>query len=195
MSSALRRRTVYIGTVVAILALSAGFVLASGVTLTHTTQNAMGNGTSGAGDVVGITYVSTELNVSNANTIQVSSGANALGKPAAPVALVASPAINAFCLSSIASPAASCVNGNFAEVVNYSFSTSFAGAAEFTMYVAYGSSSPGSNIGFASLFVKQATTPVTGTILLYWDLGSSSTNVYSVTVTVYQCTGAGSTCP
>ncbi|MHB8352022.1 MAG: hypothetical protein ACYDFT_04935, partial [Thermoplasmata archaeon] len=161
MRSALRRRTVYIGTVIAILAMSAGFVLATGgVLLTHTSQNAMGDSTAGVGTVTGISYVSTELNVTS-NSMTYQSTALAFGKPSAPVALVAD--INAYCVSAVltASPVP-CTAGDFAEVANFSFSTSFAGAAEFTMYVNAGSTS-----GIQSLFVKQAATAVGGNILLY----------------------------
>lgn len=191
MRSALRRRTVYIGTVIAILALSAGYVVATGgVVLTHTSQNASGNNVDGAGTVTGMTYVSTELNVTPGSaTMTLQSSVAAFGKPSAPVVLTTP--VDEFCVSAVISPGpVPCTAGDFAEVVNYSYTSSFAGAAEFTMYVNAGSTS-----GLQSLFVKQAASAIGGNILLYWDLGSGSTTVTGVTVTVYQCTGAGSTCP
>lgn len=186
MANGIPRRTVYVGTVVAILALVGGFALASSnVLLTHHTQNANGDNTATSGSVNGVAYVSTELNVTNTHTMTVQ---NALGAPGAPVALGAG--LNVFCMSGGAAGASACTEGDFSEWANYSFTTSFSGAMQVTMYM--GTSAYNDVV---TLWVKQATTAVAGNLVLVWDLGTTNLTLDSITVTLYQCQGAGSTCP
>jgi hypothetical protein len=180
MVGKITRRTAYVGTVVAILLMAGGFALASsGILLNHGTQNGTGQNTAAAGPIVGVTYGGTELNVTNTQTVTLQSG---LGSSASAVHLAAG--VNAFCMT------ATCTDGDFSEQVTYAYTTSFAGAMLINLYVG---TSAGS--GQATLVVAQSSPASAGTILMVWDLGTSTVTVNSLTVTLYQCTGAGNTCP
>jgi hypothetical protein len=186
MASGLQRKTIYVGTVVAILALVSGFALAStGIMLTHHNQNASGDFTSTTGPVNGVTWVSTQLNTTNTVTMTVQT---ALGIPSAPVSLGAG--MNVFCLSGNVAGSSPCTEGDFSEWANYSFTTSFTGAMSVTMSIITGAYSAAQ-----TLYVSQpGTGDVAGSIVLVWDLGSNSISVNSVSVTLNQCSGATS-CP
>jgi hypothetical protein len=176
---------VYAGTIVAILALVGGFTIAaSNVLLSHHTQNSSGDNIGAAGPVNGVSYVSTELNVTNTQTMTVQT---VLGGPTAPVTLGGN--MNVFCMSGNVGGSSPCVSGDFGEWANYSFSTSFSGTMSVTMYM-YTSTYSAAQ----TLYVEQAGTPVSGNLVLVWDLGTSTVSVNSITITLNECQGASS-CP
>jgi hypothetical protein len=184
MASGIKRKTIYVGTVVAIMAMVSGFALASGgVLLTHHTQSASADTITPGGAITGVAYVSTQLDVTNTVTFTVQT---ALGTQGTPVTLASG--MNVFCMSKVA-----CTEGDPSEQTNYSFDTTYAGAMTVTMFVSY-------TIGVtttttsSTLYVKQASTPVGGNILLVWDLGTATVTVNEITVTLTQCQGASS-CP
>jgi hypothetical protein len=180
MVGKLTRRSAYVGTVVALFVMVGGFAIAtSGILLSHSTQNGTGQNTAGNGAVTGVTYGGTELNVTNTQTTTLQT---ALGSSSSPIHLAAGQ--NAFCMN------ANCVDGDFSEQVTYTFTTSFTGTMLVNLYVG---TSAGS--GQDTLVVAQSNPASAGTVLLVWDLGTSTVTVTSLTVTVYQCTGAGGTCP
>ncbi len=189
MAQVVRRRTAYIGTVIAILALTIGFTLAAAnLLLTQQNETGGGNATATSGSVAGVAYVATVLNVTPNPARMTFVGG--LGSPAAPDTLGAG--LNVFCMSSGSSAQGSaCTFGDFSEWENYSFSTGFSGAMELTMFV--GSGSQGGAV--QSLYVKQATpVPVAGNLLLIWDLGHQNQSLRGLTVTLYQCSAIAS-CP
>jgi hypothetical protein len=188
MWNGLRRRTVYLGTGIAILALVAGFTLAaSNSLLTERNQTAEGNSTPSSGSVAGVTYVDTVLNVTPSPSEMVIQ--TELGAPNAPVTLA--PGLNVFCLSG--GPTAGgdpCLFGDFSEWENYTFTTSFTGAMQLTMFLG-----EGTHGAEQTLYVQQAMpTPVAGNLLLLWDLGTKTQSVSGLTITIDQCSSSLS-CP
>ncbi len=188
MWNGLRRRTVYLGTGIAILALVVGFTLAaSNSLLTENNTTGQGETNPSMGAVAGVTYQNTVLNVTPspaAMTIETY-----LGAPAAPVSLGAG--LNVFCMSGGPEAHANpCIFGDFSEWQNYSFTTGFTGAMQLTMFVEIGTH------GFEqTLYVEQASpTAVGGNLLLLWDFGTSSQSLTGLTVTIDQCSGPA-TCP
>lgn len=168
-------RAIYAGTIVAILALVAGFVAAS-ISVNSTTQNAQGNYVNNAGAVLGLTYTATELlPVSGSPAVQ------AAGSQATPPVLVAG--ANIVCIA-----ATSCTNGHVADQVTYTFLSTFAGSVEIAVDVIASTTITG------TVYFAQATSPVAGTIVIVVDLGTSNT-IQSVTLTAQQCTGAAGACP
>jgi hypothetical protein len=91
---------------------------------------------------------------------------------------------NDFCLS------ATCTTGNPSETVTYSFDATLSGSVQLTLYVGAGSAG-----GQKTLYVHQASSAVSGTIVMVWDLGSAGATVSSATITVQACTGASGACP
>jgi hypothetical protein len=162
-----KRKGVYLATLVVVLAIVAGYAAAS-IVLNSSTQHASGNYISGASSVTGLTYTATVLGVTSDPPPAASSGTGT-----APQALVAGP--NAFCGSS------SCVGGDFSQQVTYTFTTSMAGAVFITVQVA-----ANSGAGTVTLYLGQASTAVAGSIVIYWDLGTSNT-LTAVTTTAQQC--------
>ena len=169
----MRRTTIFVATAAAIVALTAGFALAS-IALTNSSQQAGGNYVSATGAVTGLTYTVTVL------------GATTNPAPAAPSGTAGSPqavaaGANALCLNT-------CTAGDLAEEVSYTFTTSMTGSVQITIQV---TASAGG--GTTTLYVKQAATAVAGTLLLTWDLGSASSTLTAVTLADQQC--ATATCP
>jgi hypothetical protein len=169
----MRRKLVYVATAAAILALVAGYALAT-ITLNSATQNAGGTYVNASGQVTGLTYTITQLEAV-ANPAPAASSGSAL----TPQAVVAG--ANAFC-------ATTCTAGDLAEVVTYSFTTSLSGSIMVSIQLT-ATSGGGSTI----LYLQQAATPVAGTIAITWDAGTGGNTITSVTVTDQQCSGA--TCP
>jgi hypothetical protein len=164
-------KAIYAGTIVAMLALVAGFVAAT-VAITNSSQNAEGNFVSASGSVTGLTYASTQL------LSVTGSPAASSGSASSPQALVAG--ANTFC-------ATTCTNGNPSEQITYDFTTSLAGSIEINVNVIAGSTTT------STLYLSQASTAVGGTIVIVVDVGSATSTIQSVTVTAQQC--GGSTCP
>ena len=164
-------RAIYAGTMVAIVALVAGFVAAS-VAITNTTQNAEGNYVNASGAVTGLTYQSTEL------TSVTGSPAASTGTPTAVQALASGG--NTFC-------ATTCVNGDPSEDITYGFDATLAGSIEISVNVIAAGTTT------AILYLSQAATPTTGTILIVVDVGTTTSSISSVTVTAQQCASAN--CP
>lgn len=163
-------RAIYVGTIVAILALVAGFVAAS-VAISNSTQNAQANYINASGSVTGLTYTSTVL------TSVTGSPAASTGSATAPQSVVSG--TNTFC-------ATTCSNGNPSEDVTYTFTTSMTGSIEINLNVIAGSTTT------ATLYLQQAGTAVGGTIVIVTDVGSGTSTISSVTVTAQQC---ASSCP
>lgn len=166
-------RTIYIATVATILAMIGGFTIAS-IGLTNSSQNAQGNYVSSSGAVTGLTYTSTVL------------GATSNPAPAAPTGSAGAPQAvvtgsNAFCANT-------CTAGDFAQVVTYTFTTSMTGSIQFTV-----SATASSGGGSTTIYLKQAGTAVSGTIVFTWDLGTSTSTLTAITLGAQQCSGA--TCP
>ncbi|MCI4349937.1 MAG: hypothetical protein L3K15_00245 [Thermoplasmata archaeon] len=155
------------------MALIAGFAMAS-ISLTTTTQNASGNYVNASGAVTGVTYTSTVLGATSNPAPAASTGS-----AGAPQVVVAG--ANAFCANT-------CTVGDFAQIVTYTFTTSMTGSIQISIQV---TASAGG--GAATLYLKQAGTAVAGTIVLTWDVGSSSATLTAVTLGLQQCSGA--TCP
>ena len=168
-------RAIYAGTIVAILALVAGFVAAS-IAVNTTNQNAQGNFVSSTNAVTGLTYTSTVL-----APIVSAPSAQGGGSQSTPPALAAG--ANAVCVS-----ATTCTNGHVSDEITYTFTTSLAGSIQISVDV-IGNSTVSGTVYFA-----QAGTPVAGTIVISVDLGTSNV-IQSVTLTAQQCTGAGGACP
>lgn len=174
MSARLRRRSVYLTTVVGMFAMVGGFALAT-IAVANSAQNAEGNYISSSGAVTGLTYTSTVLGaVSNPAP---SAGAGTASVPAAVVA-----GANTFCVS------AGCASGNPAQTVTYTFTSSMTGSVQIEITVTAASGG-----GTYTLYEKQAATAVGGTLVLVWDLGPSTNTITAVTLAAQQCSGA--TCP
>ena len=164
-------KAIYAGTVVALVALIAGFVAAS-VSISGSTQNAQGNFISANGAVTGLTYTSTVLSsVTGSPTAST-------GTSGTPQTLAAG--ANTFC-------AINCLNGNVSEEVTYTFTTSLAGAVMINVNVIAASTTT------TTLYLAQAGSAVGGTVVIVVDVGSATSTITSVTVTAQQC--SGSTCP
>jgi hypothetical protein len=166
-------RLIYGVTGAMVVALVAGFALAT-IALTNSSQNASGNYVSSAGAVTGVTYTSTVLGATSNPAPSASTGTGG-----APQVVVTG--ANAFCANT-------CTAGNFAELTTYTFTTSMTGSILITYYVT--ASSGG---GSTTIYLKQAGTAVAGTIVLTWDIGTTTSTLTSVTLSVQQCSGA--TCP
>ena len=164
-------KAIYAGTMVAILALVAGFVAAS-VSISNSSQSAQGNFISANGAVTGLTYTSTVL------SSVTGSPAASTGTASAPQALASG--ANIFC-------ATTCTNGNPSEEVTYTFTASLSGAIMINLNVIAASTTT------TTVYLAQAGTPVAGTIVLVTDVGSGTSTISSVTVTAQECSGA--TCP
>lgn len=167
-------RAVYVGTIVAILAMIGGFVAAT-VAITNSSQNSQANFVSATGAVTGLSYTSSVL-------------ASVAGAPAAPTGTAAAPqaviaGANVFCVS------ATCTNANVAENVTYTFTTSMTGSVQLTINVVASTNT------LRTVYLAQASTAVAGTIILVVDVGTATSTITSITVTAQQCTGAGGTCP
>ena len=105
----------------------------------------------------------------------------AAGSQTTPPALASG--ANIVCVS-----ATSCTNGHVADQVTYSFTASFAGSVEITVDVIANTTVTG------TVYFAQAVSPVSGTIVIVVDLGTSNV-IQSVTLTAQQCTGAAGACP
>ena len=164
-------RAIYVGTIVAILALVAGFVAAS-VAITNSTQSAEANYVNASGSVTGLTYSSTVL------TSVTGSPVASTGTAGTPQTLASG--TNTFC-------ATTCTNGNPSEDISYTFTTSLAGSIEINLNVIAGSTTT------TTVYLAQAGTAVGGTIVIVTDVGSGTSTISSVTVSAQQC--ASSSCP
>ncbi|MCI4363692.1 MAG: hypothetical protein L3K13_05235 [Thermoplasmata archaeon] len=167
-------RLVYLATFVGVLALVGGFALAT-FTTASSQLYAQGDYVSAAGSVAGLTYTSVQL------------AATSNPAPALPTGTSSSPqvlatGVNAFCANT-------CVAGDFAIVATYTFTTGFAGAAQFTVQASAGAAS-----GSDTIYLGQASTAIGGTIVITWDLGSAALTITAVTLTDQQCSSATS-CP
>ncbi len=173
----MRRKIVYAVTAAAVLAMVAGFALA---TITLNTQAQDGSGMYvNTGSVTGLTYSGTVLSATPSSSLSAPSGTGAI-----PQALTAS-TVSTLCVGPTATP--TCTMGDFAEVTTYSDST-FTGSFMITMTV-----SASANAGSTTVYLKGATG---ASVVLDWDLGSSGgTTITSVTLTDQACTGTGGTCP
>jgi hypothetical protein len=166
-------RTIYVATAATILALIGGFTIGS-IGLTNSTQNASGNFVSSSGAVTGVTYTSTVLGATSNPAPSASTGS-----AGAPQVVVTG--ANNFCANT-------CTAGDFAQIVTYTFTTSMTGSIQISIQVT--ASSGG---GSATIYLKQAGTAVGGTVVLTWDVGTSTSTLTAVTLGVQQCSGA--TCP
>jgi hypothetical protein len=166
-------RVIYAVTAAAALALVGGFAIAS-ISLTNSSQNAQGNLVNASGAVTGITYTSTVLGATSNPAPAASTGTGG-----APQVVVSG--ANDFCANT-------CTASDFAQVVTYTFTTSMTGSIQIQIQV---SASAGG--GTATLYLKQAGTAVGGTVVITWDMGTSTATLTSVTLALQQCSGA--TCP
>jgi hypothetical protein len=173
MSGKLGRRTVYLGTLAAIVSLVAGFALAA-ITINIHNQGGQGDITNDSAGVPGVTYKFTTINLTANPAPTASSGTGAV-----PEKIVAG--VNAFCLNT-------CVAGDIAETSYLAFTTSWSGAMQIDIAVV---ASTGG--GTTSVYVAQASTAVAGGILLTWDLGTGANTITSVTVIEFGCSSAS--CP
>jgi hypothetical protein len=165
-------RAIYVGTIVAILAMIGGFVAAT-VSITNSSQNSQANFVSASGAVTGLTYTSTVL------TSVVGSPPASSGTPGAPQTLAAG--ANTWCVS------AACTNGDVSENITYTFTVALAGSIMIHVNVVATSNT------VRTVYLAQAGTAVAGTIVLVVDLGTTTSTITSITVTAQQCSGA--TCP
>ena len=166
-------KTVPLLVVLAGVALASGLTFA-GVALTHSDQQARGDHTNYSGTVTGLTYYS-----SGSGTVSNPAPSASTGTANSPQPLVAG--ANKFC-------ATSCVAANQALLIQYNFSTSLSGSISIAFTVTAGSGS-----GSTTLYFAQASTAVTGTILVSWDVGATIPVTTSVTLVIHQCSGP--TCP
>jgi hypothetical protein len=167
-------RLVYLATLVGILALVGGFALAT-LTTTSTQLYAQGDYTSAAGAVNGFAYNSAQL-TSTSNPAPAAS----TGTDTAPQTLASG--ANDICANT-------CTAGDFALVATYTFTTSFSGAVQITVQTA--ASAAG---GSTTIYLGQASTAVSGTVVITWDLGTSALTLTSMTLTDQQCSSSTS-CP
>ena len=174
MAKRIPGRTIYAATILAMLGLVGGYALAT-ISITSSTQNGQANYISAGGAITGLTYTMTELSMTANPAPSASSGS-----PTAPQALVTG--ANAFCANT-------CTAGDVAEITTYTFTTSFAGAAQIKMQV---TASAGG--GSTTFYLAQASTAVGGTIVLTWDMGTSTATITAVTLTAQQCSSSTS-CP
>ncbi|MFZ1023197.1 MAG: hypothetical protein WAN87_03590 [Thermoplasmata archaeon] len=165
-----KRKGIYFATLVVILAVVAGYAAAS-FALSTSTQRASGNYVNGASSVTGLTYTITTLNATASPAPTASTGTGP-----APQALVAG--VNAFCGNT-------CTAGDFSQQIEYTFTAGMTGAIFITLYV-----SATSLGGSTTVFLIQASSPVAGTIVIYWDLGTVGNTLNSVTTTAQSCGGA-----
>jgi molybdenum cofactor biosynthesis enzyme len=168
------RRTIYIGTVIAMVAMVGGFALAT-IGISNSAQNAEGNYISSSGAVTGLTYTSTVL-----GAVSNPAPSAGTGSASAPAAVVSG--TNTFCVSS------TCTAGDPAQTVTYTFTTSMSGSIQIEITVTATSGG-----GTYTLYEKQATTATSGTLVLVWDMGTSTNTITAVTLAAQQCSGA--TCP
>ncbi|MCI4349936.1 MAG: hypothetical protein L3K15_00240 [Thermoplasmata archaeon] len=156
-----------------VVALFAG--LTTGViSLGHQTQSATGNYVRYNGTVTGLTYTSTV-----AGHVPNPAPAASTGTALVPQSLGSG--ANGFC-------ATTCTAGNRSVNVTYSFTASMAGAIQITVQV---TASAGS--GTATLYLRQAVLPTSGTIVVVWDVGTVASPLTDVNVTIHQC--GPLTCP
>lgn len=174
MNGKLGRRTIYLGTIAAMISLVAGFALAA-ITISVHNQSGAGQITNDQAGVPGVTYKFTTINLT-ANPAPAAS----TGTAGAPQHVSAGS--NEFCLNT-------CTAGDIAETVYLQFTTSFAGAMQIDVSVL-----AATNGGNATVYVSQASTAVAGGILLTWDLGNGANTITSVTVVEFECSSATS-CP
>lgn len=167
-------RLVYLATLVGIFALVGGFALAT-LTTNSTQLYAQGDYTSAAGAVSGFTYNSAQL-TSTSNPAP----SDPTGTSSAPQTLVSG--ANDLCANT-------CTAGDFALVATYTFTTSFTGAIQITVQTA--ASAAG---GSTTIYLAQASTAVSGTVVITWDLGTSALTLTSMTLTDQQCSSSTS-CP
>jgi hypothetical protein len=169
-----RSKAFYAATIFAMIALTAGFVLGA-ITLTNSSQNAQGNYVNASGAVAGLAYASTVLNATP------SAGMTAYtGTAAAPQAYAGG--FVRYCADTTP-----CVAGDFAQTISYTVTAPLTGSFQVVVVVT-ASAGGGTN----TIYLKSAG-GLTGTIQLFWDLGTASATITAVTITAQQCSGA--TCP
>jgi hypothetical protein len=178
MSRRISGKLLYAATFVTLLALITGFVLAS-ITINASTQNAQGNYVNAAGGVPGLVYTSTVLSA------VIGAPTTTIGTGAAPVAVATG--ANSYCA------AATCTAGDPAQVVTYTF-TGGAGAWVAGTAVQINIVIGGTAIS-TTIYLKEPAAAVSGTIVIYGDLGTGTITFTATTLSVQLCTGAGTTCP
>jgi hypothetical protein len=169
-------RLVYAGTIITLLALVAGFVIAS-ITVTQSNQSAQGNYVTATGAVTGVSYTSTVLSYTPSPAPTAPTGT-----AAAPQAVAAG--ANNFCIT------ATCTAYDPAQVVTYTFTAGMTGSIQIS-YVIQTTTGPASIA--TTVYLKQAATAVAGTIVLVADLGTTGATITGTTLSVQECSGA--TCP
>jgi hypothetical protein len=174
MTKRIPGRTIYAATILAMLGLVGGYALAT-ISITASTQTGEANYISAGGAITGLSYTSTVLSMTSNPAPAASTGTSS-----APQLLLIG--ANAFCANT-------CTAGDVAEIVTYTFTTSFAGAAQIKMQVT--ASSGG---GSTTFYLAQAVVAVSGTIVLTWDMGTSTSTITAVTLTAQQCSSSTS-CP
>ncbi|MCI4331675.1 MAG: hypothetical protein L3K19_07525 [Thermoplasmata archaeon] len=154
-------------------ALSIAGIAIGAITLSAATESATGDYTGFAGTVTGLTFESTVVGFVPTPPPSASSGT-----PLIPQLLGAGP--NVFC-------ATTCLAGNLALNETYSFSSSLSGAIQITVTIVAGALSGSVTVDLRQLL------PVSGTIVVMWDLGSSAAALTAVKATLHQC--GALTCP
>ena len=174
MTRRISEKAVYVATILAMLGLVGGYALAT-ISVTASTQNGIANYVSAGGSITGFTYSSTQL-----KAVGTPAPSASTGTATAPQSLIA--VLDAYCANT-------CTTGDLAEIVTYSFTTSFSGAVQIALQVT--ASSGG---GSATIYLAQATIAVTGSITITWDLGATTSTITSVSATAQQCSSS-TTCP
>ncbi len=167
------RKVIYGATVAGVVALVTGLAIGV-ISLAHQNQNATGSYVSYGGTVTGLTYTSTV-----AGKVPNPAPAASTGTALSPQVLASG--ANIFC-------ATTCTANDRSMNITYTFSTSMAGAIQITVQV---TASAGS--GSTTLYLRQASVATSGTVVIVWDVGTSTSALTDVTVTIHQCSGP--TCP
>ena len=163
MGLKLRRRSVYVGTIVAMLAMVGGVALATFTTGGHSTVY-QGNQAVTVSGVAGLTYVSTTLGIVPASGITTAcSSANAAGNPCD-----TSDGANA-CIST-------CTPGDYAEIVSI---TVAAGGTPPLTFNIMGDFNGGA---FETTYFSTTGAGTGGGLVLYLDIGTGSTTVTSLNI-------------
>jgi hypothetical protein len=179
MVTGIKRKAIYAGTLVTIMALVAGFAIAS-IAFTTNSQNGAGNATI-TGSVAGISLPTQPTTL---GIFAATSALSAQGTPTANIALANG--ANVFCVS------ATCTAGDFSE----SFTINFAsGVAGFTgaLYLQVVATATSGSVS-ATLFLSNAGGANAGTIVVEMDLGTAANTLNTGTLVYQQCAGVGA-CP
>jgi hypothetical protein len=153
---------------------SIGATVAAGVVIAVSGQAGTGAQVRASGAVVGFAFVM-------ASSASIPSPA-----PAAPTGTSALPEVllggaNSFCLGS-----PGCTSNNAGAEIQYRFNASFVGSVQ--VFVS-------ANGSAQTVYFQQSALATSGTVNLYWDLGSAAPTILAVSTTAQQCTGLTGTCP